>query len=147
MYQQDYILRLIEMAAKALAAILGQIKGGDTNRASGELDNLYYDILKQDAAFLRGIPEEMLTEKLLHDHNYTNGHLEILAELFNAEAQLCIARNDKSGILEYSKKSLRLFEFIDKEYKTYSQERIDKMESLKANIYHLDKNEMLKDLS
>jgi hypothetical protein len=134
MYQRDYILRLIEMAAKALAAILGQIKGGDTNLASAELDNLYFDLLKQDAAFLRGIPEEMLTEKLLHDHNFTNGHLEILAELFFAESELCLAKNDKAGILEYSKKSLILFEFIDKHYKTYSQERIDKIKSLKEKI-------------
>lgn len=134
MYQRDYILRLIEMAAKALAAILGRIKGGELNIASEELDNLYYDILNQDAAFFRGIPEEMLTEKLLHDHNYTNGHLEILAELFNAEAELCIASNDKAGHLEYSKKSLRLFEFIDKEYKIYSPERINKIEALKKSI-------------
>jgi len=134
MYQRDYILRLIEMAAKALAAILGRIKGGEINIASEELENLYYDILKQDAAFFRAIPEEMLTEKLLHDHNYTNGHLEILAGLFSAEAELCKARNDKTGHLEYSKKSLILFEFIDKEYKTYSKERIKKIETLKNSI-------------
>ncbi len=134
MYQRDYILRLIEMAAKALAAILGRIKGGEINIASEELENLYYDILKQDAAFFRVIPEEMLTEKLLHDHNYTNGHLEILAGLFDAEAELCKARNDKSGHLEYSKKSLILFEFIDKEYKTYSIERNKKIEALKNSI-------------
>jgi len=134
MYQKDYILRLIEMAAKALAAILGLVKGGDIHAAAESLDNLYFDILKEDAAFFRGIPEEKLTEKLLKEHNYTNGHLEILAELFNAEAELCLARNDKSGVLEYSRKSLRLFEFIDSEYKTYSQERLDKIQSLCKRI-------------
>jgi len=134
MYQKDYILRLIEMAAKALAAILGLVKGGDIHAAAESLDNLYFDILKEDAAFFRGIPEEKLTEKLLKEHNYTNGHLEILAELFNAEAELCLARNDKSGVLEYSRKSLRLFEFIDSEYKTYSQERLDKIQSLRKRI-------------
>lgn len=134
MYQKDYILRLIEMAGKVLAAILGQIKGGDLHKAAEDLDNFYYDILKEDASFFRGIPEEQLTEKLLHEHNYTNGHLEILAELFNAEAELCIAKNDKKGALEYSGKSLRLFEFIDAEYKTYSQQRIDKMTEIRNRI-------------
>jgi hypothetical protein len=134
MYQQDYILRLIEMAGKVLAAILGQIKGGDLHQAAEELDNFYYDILKEDAAFFREIPMDMLTEKLIHEHNYTNGHLEILAELFYAEAELCSANNNKTGAIEYSIKSLRLFEYIDAEYKTYSQVRINKMEALRQRL-------------
>lgn len=134
MYQQDYILRLIEMAGKVLAAILGQIKGGDLHKAAEDLDNFYYDILKEDAAFFREISEDKLTEKLLHEHNFTNGHLEILAELFNAEAELCTAKNNKKGANEYSRKSLKLFEFIDSEYKTYSQVRIDKMEAIRKRL-------------
>jgi hypothetical protein len=134
MYQKDYILRLIEMAGKVLAAILGQIKGGDLNKAAEDLDNFYYDILKEDAAFFREIPEDELTEKLLHEHNYTNGHLEILAELFNAEAQLCMAQNNRAGTIQYSRKALKLYEFIDAEYKTYSQERIDKMAEIRDRI-------------
>jgi hypothetical protein len=134
MYQKDYILRMIEMAAKMLASILGLIKGGDTVRASEDLENLYYDILKEDAAFFRGIPEEKLTGKLLSDHNYTNGHLEILADLFSAEAELCLAKKDLNGSVEYSGKSLKLFEFLDKEEKTYSEERIKKMNLLRERI-------------
>jgi hypothetical protein len=134
MYQKDYILRMIEMAAKMLAAILGQIKGGELYKASEGLENLYYDILKEDAAFFRGIPVDQLTEKLLNDHNYTNGHLEILAELFNAEAELCFANKDIPGTIGYSDKSLRLMEFIDKEYKTYSQERLEKMEEVRRRL-------------
>ena len=134
MYQKDYILRLIEQAAKVLAAILGMIKGGDLHKAAEDLDNFYYDIMKEDAAFFREIPENMLTEKLLHEHNYTNGHLEILAELFSAEAELCLAQNNRAGAVVYSRKALRLFEFIDAEYKTYSQERIDKMEALRERL-------------
>ena len=138
MYQRDYILRLIEQAAKVLAAILGQIKGGDLHKAAEDLDNFYYDILKEDAAFFREIPENKLTEKLLHEHNYTNGHLEILAELFSAEADLCLAQNNRAGAVVYSRKALILFEFIDREYKTYSQERIYKMEALRKRILSPD---------
>ena len=134
MYQRDYILRLIEMAAKMLASILGLIKGGDTHKASEDLEHMYYDILKEDAAFFRGIPEEKLTEKLLKEHNYTNGHLEILAELFNAEAELCLAQGNKLGCSEYSSKALILFDYIDKEQKTYSKERIVKMDLLRKRI-------------
>jgi len=134
MYQKDYILRLIEQAAMVLAAILGQIKRGDLDKAAENLDNFYYDILKEDAAFFREIPPDNLTEKLLHEHNYTNGHLEILAELFSAEAELCMVKNNRAGTIEYLQKALRLFEFIDREYKTYSQERIDKIEALRKKF-------------
>jgi hypothetical protein len=52
-----------------------------------------------------------------------------------------MARKDDAEVVEYSKKSLRLFEFIDKEYKTYSQERIEKIEALKGRIDFSHKKE------
>jgi len=95
-------------------------------------------MLKEDSAIFKDIPLDELTDRLLHKHNFTNGHLEVLAELFNAEAELRLAKDDKPGSLEYSQKSLRLFEFIDAEYKTYSQERIDKIAAIKKRIKTLE---------
>jgi hypothetical protein len=134
MYQKDYILRMIEMLGELIAGILGLIKKGELQKAADKLYKLYWDMLKEDAAFFRDIPEKELTDRLLHMHNYTNGHLEILAELFNAEAELCLAQGNISDSIKYSRKSLILFEFIDREYKTYSQERIDKMELIRKRI-------------
>lgn len=137
MYQKDYILRVIEQLFKFLAAVLKLIKKGEYTEASEMLENSYYDFLKEDAAFFRNIPEDKLTQKLLHEHNYTNGHIEILAELFNAEAELELAQNKKAGSLEYSRKALLLFEFIDTEMKTYSAERIGRIEALRKRISEL----------
>jgi hypothetical protein len=134
MYQKDYILRMIEMMGDLIASILGLIKKGEYNQASEELGKIYYDMLKEDAAFFRTIPADELTHKLLKEHNYTNGHLEILAELFNAEAELELAQGNKSGSLEYSIKSLNLFEFLDREQKTFSFERSEKMAAIKIRI-------------
>jgi hypothetical protein len=134
MYQKDYILRMLEMLGDLIAAILGLAKKGDYDLASERLSRVYYDMLKQDASFFRAIPEEELTHKLIEEHNYNNGHLEILAELFNAEAELEFTQGNKAGCLEYSGKSLRLFEFIDKENKIYSQERINKMAGIRERI-------------
>jgi hypothetical protein len=134
MYQKDYILRMIEMLGELIAGILGLVKKGEFEEASEKLEKLYYQMLKEDSAFFRDIPEDELTDTLLHQHNYTNNHLEVLAELFNAEAELRLAQGNKSESLEFSKKSLRLFEFIDAEYKTFSQERINKMGSLRTRI-------------
>ncbi len=134
MYQKDYILRMIALLAKFLGEVLGLIPKGELKKASEQLETGYQTFLREDAAFFRNIPEDKLTQKLLQDHNYTNDHLEILAELFNAEAELHLAHGDNKGCLEFSRKALLLFEFVDAGQKTYSQERIDKMERLRSLI-------------
>jgi hypothetical protein len=134
MYQKDYILRMIEMLGDLLAGIFGLIKKGDYRKASEQLGNIYYKMLKEDAAFFRAIPADDLTNKLMKEHNYTNGHLEILAELFNAEAELEVSQGHKSDSLEYFEKSLMLFEFVDKEQKTLIPGRLEKMEAIRKKI-------------
>ena len=134
MFQKDYILRMIEMLSDLIAAILALIKKGDYKKASEQLQRVYYDMLKEDAAFFRKIEEEDLTNNLLQMHNYTNGHLEILAELFNAEAELELAQGNRDGSLKYSQKSLILFEFIDREQRTYSTDRVNKMAAINDRI-------------
>ena len=125
---------MIEMLGDMLAAIFGLVRKGDYALAGEKLERIYYDILKEDAAFFRSIPKEDLTRKLLEEHNYTNGHLEILAELFNAEAELAGAQGHSTECLEYSEKSLLLFEFVDLQQKTLSVERLDKMDSIRDRI-------------
>ena len=128
---------MIEMIGDLLAAILGLIKKGAYKRASEQLGKIYYDMLKEDATFFRAIPARELTNKLLKEHNYTNGHLEILAELFNTEAELELAQGNKSDSQKYFEKSLMLFEFIDREQKIYSAERQEKMNSICEKIQAL----------
>jgi hypothetical protein len=134
MIQRDYILRMIQMLGDLLAAILGLIRKGDYSRASENLSQIYYDLLKQDAAFFRTIAEDELTEKLLEQHNYTNGHLEILAELFNAEAELSMAQGNTEEGLAYTRKALILFEYIDKAYRTFSKDRFEKISALNDRL-------------
>jgi hypothetical protein len=130
---------MIEMIGDLIAGILGLVKKGDFNKASEEIGKIYHDVLREDSSFFMKIPEENLTHKLLREHNYTNGHLEILAELFNAEAELEFARGDKIKTLTLFSKSLILFEFIDNEQKSYSFERIKKMELIRERIRELKK--------
>jgi len=139
MYQKDYILRMVEMLADMIALVLGLIKRGEYKQASVRLERIYYDMLKQDALFFQTIPEKQLTSKLIEEHNFTNDHLEILAELFNTEAELDLAQGDGNGSIEYSRKALLLFNFIDKESKTYSADRVSKMALIKQRIASIQK--------
>ena len=137
MYQKDYILRMLEMIRELIMGILGLIKKGDLEKAGDQLDRLYYDFLKEDSAFFTMIPAGDLTEKLLHEHNYSNGHLEILALLFDTEAELELARGNRTLSLDFSRKSLIILEYIDNEQKTYSAGRMGKMTSIRNRIKSL----------
>ncbi len=134
MYQKDYILRMIEMLGELIQSVMGLIRRNEFKAAHESLDRLYYDMLREDAAFFRKIPENEITVTLLEKHNYTNGHLEILAELFNAEAELELAEGNRAGSAGFSRKSLMLFEFISKAEKTFSLEREAKMNLIRTRI-------------
>jgi hypothetical protein len=140
MYQKDFILRMIEMFGELLAGIMGLIRKGEYTRAYDQIGRVYSDMLKEDASFFRALPENGLTQSILENHNYTNGHLEILAELFNAEAELSLAQGNKTGSLEFSRKSLILFEFVDADQKIYSLERLNKIETIRQRIDNLFQN-------
>jgi hypothetical protein len=130
MYQKDYILRMIEMLADLIAGILSLIKKGDLKKASQALEIVFYDFLKKDAAFFNNIPKEELTAKLLEEHNFTNGHLEILAELFYVQAELSLAQKNEKDGLQFYEKSLALFRFVEDESKTFSIERQSKIATI-----------------
>ena len=134
MYQRDYILRMIEMLAQVIAAILKLIKTGDLNQASQRLQSAYGMAFRHEALKLKSLPEEGLVDTLLQEYLYTNGHLEMLAELFYADAELLLAENKIAQSMAYYRKSLALLEYIDKEYRSYSQERQDRMQAIKERL-------------
>ena len=137
MYQKDYILRMIEMLGELIRAIFGLIVKGNYQQAEEKLNEAYLTFLRKDTSFFHLIPLEKLTTTLLTEHNYTNGHLEILAELFYAEARLLDAKGNLSESLIMYEKSLVLFEFADENIRTYSEVRIDKIENIKNRISEL----------
>lgn len=137
MYQKDFILRMIEMMGEFIAALMGRIRKGEFPKATEMLDNLYQDLLKEDAAFFRAIPQDQLTVKLIQEHNYTNGHLQILAELFYAEAELRYAQGLKATSAEFYAKSLHLLEFLDTASRTFSMEQQERMKAIQSRLMEL----------
>lgn len=137
MYQKDYILRMIEMIGDLIAALLGLIKKGDLDQAEKMLEKGYYELLRHDASYFQLIPKEQLTSQLLSNHDYTNGHLEILSELFFAEATLSDAQKKMNHSLDCYEKSMVLLEFLEKEDKTWSAKREDRMNLMKQRILEL----------
>ena len=134
MYQKDYILRMIEMLGDLLRAIFGMITRGNYRQAEDKLNEAFYTMLRKDAWFFQHIPAEKLTQTLIEDHNYTNNHLLILAELLFAEAELQMAGNNKVMGLQDYRKSLTILEFLEQTERTYSEERIARIEEIRKKI-------------
>lgn len=122
------------MMGDLIAALLGLIKKGDHEQAEKLLERGYYELLRRDASFFQLIPKEQLTNKLLRDHNFTNGHLAVLSELFFAEATLSEAQNKLNNSLSCYEKSLVLLEFLEQEDKTWSAKREERKSLLKERI-------------
>ncbi|PXY02465.1 hypothetical protein DF185_07385 [Marinifilum breve] len=136
MYQKDYVLRMIEMIGELIAQILGLLNKKNTKKASQILENAYRDFLKEDASFFRGLPKEKLTNRLLQEHNYTDEHLQVLAELFYAEAEIQNAKEQKALAIEYYEKSLILFRFVVKNSSNFSIRLEQKINSLEKKLNH-----------
>jgi len=137
MYSKEFILRMIEMMGELIAGILGLIKKGDFQQASQTLDNAYFKFLKQDAAYFRSIKKEELIEELTIKNNFTEGHLEILSELFFADAEILYAQNRQIASIEYFEKSIILLDYIIKSSKTLSYEKQDKLLALQNRLSQL----------
>jgi len=141
MYQKDYILRMIEMIGDLIAALLGLIKKGDFEQAEKILERGYFELLRRDASFFQLIPKEQLTDKLLGDHHFTNGHLEVLSELFFAEATLSEAQKKLNNSLICYEKAFVLLEYLEQEDKTWSAKREERKNILKERIAILSEKE------
>ena len=139
MFQKDYILRMVEMIGDLIAALLGLIKKGDLDQAEKMLERGYMELLRRDAAFFQIIPKEQLTDTLIREHHYEHGHLTVLAELFFAEATLTETRGKRQYSLVCYEKSLTLLEFLEKEDRTWSEKREERIKLLKTRILELSK--------
>ena len=138
MYQKDYMLRMIEMLGELLRAIFGMITKGQYEQAEKSLHEAYLTTLRKDASFFQQIPIEQLTDELIKEHNFTNAHLEMLAELMFAEATLLCSKNKKQESLPFYHKSLLLFKFVNDSYRAYSRDRLEKMETITERLSEIE---------
>lgn len=128
---------MVEMLGELIAGILGYIKKGKFEKAEEALEKVFYDFLKQDASFFRNIKKDELTDKLLNDHNYTGGHIEILAELFATDGELWHAKENNELSIESFEKAVLLMDYVDRESGAFSIERQKKIDDWKEKLSRL----------
>lgn len=139
MFQRDYILKMIEMMGKFVAAILSKISKKEYKEAEELLEESYDTLLKESAAKFTFIPKEKLTDQLISEFNFVDGHLEILANLFKVEAELRFTQGNHKLSLEFFEKTLVLFQFLDNNSSTFSIQRKSDINEIKNKINEINK--------
>lgn len=86
---QDYLLRLIEQAAKVLAAIIGLRQAGRNEEAAVEVDAACRQTVGLDAARIRRMAPENLAALLESSGGLRHARAIMLAELLLQDADLC----------------------------------------------------------
>ena len=134
MLERDYIMRLIREFLAALARLLEKKEMTDRHE---ELKKLY-DQYVGPYTFYHLAPVEKVIETLgQEDEEKRFYKMEMLAELYLAEADM-VSKPEGDLLL---KKSFELFDFLDHYSKTYSIERLKKMDAIQQRLSNNNKNE------
>lgn len=125
---------MIEMMGQFVAAILSKILKREFKEAEELLEESYNTLLKESAAKFTFIPKEKLTEQLISEYHFVDGHLEILAQLFKAEAELRLSQGNSDLSRDFFEKALILLEFVDNNSKAFSLERKSEIADIRVKI-------------
>ena len=127
MLQRDYIMRLIREFMAALSRLLDK---KEVTERREEIKKLYEQFVGPYALYHNATIDEVMTALQGEDEEHRFYKMQILAELFNVEADT-ESKPFSDFLLE---KSYALFDFIDKNGKEYSLDRRRKMENIKQRI-------------
>lgn len=127
MLQRDYIMRLIREFLAALERFLNKKEVTDRRE---EIKKLYEQFVGPYTLYHNATIDEVMTALQGEDEEHRFYKMQILAELFNVEADT-ESKPFSDFLLE---KSYALFDFIDKNGKEYSLDRRRKMETIKQRL-------------
>lgn len=127
MLQRDYILRLIREFMAALERMLEKKEVADRRE---EIKQLYEQYVGPYALYHNATIDEVLLALAGMDEEHRLPRMEMLAELFYAEADT-VSNPERDFLLE---KAFALFSIIERDGKTYSLKRRWKMQDIQERI-------------
>ena len=96
--------------------------------------------MKQDSAFFCKIPIENLSKELIQIHNYTSGHLNIISQLFFAQADLIYTAEKFRESLDYYERSVILLDFVIIESGTFYFQKQSKQQYIRSRINEIEQD-------
>lgn len=127
MLQRDYISRLIREFMAALQRYLEKTEVKDRRKM---MEDLYRQYLGSYEQYHTSTLEEVMDSFLKYNEEERLSRMTMLAELYYAEADL-LSEPFRTQQLDMA---FALFDFIDRNEKTYSIDRLNKMNDIRRRI-------------
>jgi len=131
MEQKDFLLREIEKISIIIRYLLGLYVPPKTIQEQQNIENLFNKELKErygkDLEYILNIKKNDFEKEFIQSKGFNYENIELLADLLTT-----IGNNQFSETQLYLNKSLDLYEYIDQKSKTFSFERINKINNLKS---------------
>ena len=130
MQQKDFILREIEKIGTLLRYLIGKLIPSSSVKNSEETIELINRELVENSDFnineILSLSIKDFDEVFTQGKGYSFENVELLADLLYT-----IGNNQVTINIDHLKKALELYEYVSKKSKTYSFERISKIEEIK----------------
>lgn len=109
MFQRDYIMRMIEQLAIAVARILKLKQAGRFDEAEGEISKTARTLLGFDMDFIRTLPEEAIITLLTESNSLDAAKCIIVAELLKEHGEIHEMRQGLDASYDSYLRSLSLY--------------------------------------
>lgn len=130
MEKQDYLKRQIDQLGRVLGELLAKITGSGKNTNASETIEEVSQVLNEnmnwDIDQLLEIPENEFTDTIKENQLLDDVNIEILADVL-----VKVAEHHPSNKKELLKRSLMMYEYLERTNMTFSFTRNQKMESVK----------------
>ncbi len=132
MIERDFIMRMIQEAAQAIAALMGMRQGGQYDAMLQALGETYRAYFPFDGELLRNTEEEDFLPLVLQDYGVEEAMLGVLADLLQEEGQYWFYHGAYDKATANFKRGIWLLQYLNqKEKDLYSFERMNKLSRLK----------------
>lgn len=136
MIERDYVQRMLKDIARVMALLMGK----KTEESLEIINEAYISWLKLDASFIDALADDELIDVLINEKKLNVNHLEFLAELLAKEGELLFIKKDFQKSQNKLKKSLILFDFVDREQQLFSLDRQATVQKIKQQLIAISKN-------
>lgn len=127
MLERDYIMALIQEFTAAVSRFLEKKEVTDSRE---QLRKLYDKYVGKYSLYYNATLEGVMEAIQSYDPDQRLTRLDMLAELYRVEADL-VSKPDRDFLLG---KAYALFDYVDRNGKTLSFERLSKMQAIKAAL-------------
>ena len=137
MVERDYIMRMLQEFFEAIAKVVRRDLPGiepDFSEIQRHFNDMYNQFFRRPAGYFYGIGKEDILGEL-EDEGLSESNMfakmQMLSELLYQDA---LIKNDHDERLSLLEKSLYLFEYLDRNSRTYSWDRCQRIADIRKSL-------------